>query len=342
MTTLRDALTESFEQSEAGTLGTPAETTINAEPSQEAAALTGETQDEREARLRDGRGRFAKAEDKPQGQQKTAPAASTGPRKPPSSWKKDYWQHWEKIGTNPELAPLQDYLEQREAEYSKGVSTYKSQWDQVAPVHEAMQQFMPELQRHNISPAQWITNLGSAHRALALGNPEQKLQMFAKLAVDYGIPLQALLQGGRVDPQNVQLMQTVSQLSQKMNSWESQQKQTEDAALQQHVREFAKDKPHFEALRPTMARLLESGVVTDLKSAYEKAIRLDDDIWQQEQASQADRQRQERQQELDRKRRAAASPRSSSPTGPVTQGGAKKGLRDQLSDAFETVESGRF
>ena len=50
----------------------------------------------------------------------------------PSSWKKDYEEHWGKL--DPQL---QDYIQQREADYAKGVSTYKNQWDQAAPIMES-------------------------------------------------------------------------------------------------------------------------------------------------------------------------------------------------------------
>jgi len=38
------------------------------------------------------------------------------------------------------------------------------------------------LQENNIAPQQWISNLGTAHKTLALGSPQEKLQMFAQLA----------------------------------------------------------------------------------------------------------------------------------------------------------------
>ena len=78
------------------------------------------------------------------------------------------------MGQDPELSKLQEYIMQREQDYAKGVSTYKSQWDQAAPIYEAMQPFIPILQEHNIQPQQWIQNLGRAHQVLAMGSPEQK------------------------------------------------------------------------------------------------------------------------------------------------------------------------
>jgi hypothetical protein len=333
VTTLRDALTEAIGKAEDGTLQAPADA-----PAIEAADPVGETAEQREERLRDERGRFAKA-DKPE---TTDPAPEPTPvRKPPSSWKKDYWGQWERLGTDPELAKLQDYIEQREADYAKGVSTYKSQWDQAEPVYKAIQPFMPELQQYGMQPAQWIQNLGNAHRTLALGSPEQKLQMFAKLATDYGVPLQALTTG-QADPQFGHVTQTVSSLQREWEGFKAQQEQAEKARMQQEVESFKANAPHFEAVAPTMAGLLQSGVAADLKTAYDKAIRLHDDIWQQHQAEQAKQAEAERQAALARKKAAAVSPKSSSPTGSMAAGNTKKSLRETLSEQFDAASSGRF
>jgi hypothetical protein len=339
MTTLRDALSEALGKSEAGTLEAPVETQIESE------VLTQEPTETKSERARDESGRFTKTEAKPEAQTQSEvqkPEAETPtPRKPPSSWKKDYWGHWERLGTDPELAKLQDYIEQREADYAKGVSTYKSQWDQAQPLYEAIQPFVPELQQYGIQPAQWIQNLGNAHRTLALGSPEQKLQMFAKLAVDYGVPLQAL-QTGQIDPQTAQVFDTVSSLKREMESIRQQQKAAEDMRLQQDIEAFKKNAPHFDAVSPTMAQLLQSGVAKDLQDAYDKAIRLHDDIWQQHQAQQAKEAEAQRQAEIAKKKAAAVSPKSSSPTGAVVTGNTKKDLRSTLAEQVDAAMGGRF
>jgi hypothetical protein len=337
LTTLRDALSEALGSAEAGTLQAPVENTIETTTPEPVVQETAEAKAER---LRDEGGRFARNELK----EPTAPVQpveTPAARKPPSSWKKDYWGHWDRLGTDPELSKLQDYIEQREADYAKGVSTYKGQWDQAAPLMEAIQPFIPELQQHGIQPQQWIQNLGSAHRALALGSPEQKLQMFAKLATDYGIPLQAL-QGGQVDPQFSHVTQTVSQLQNQMHQIQTAREQERQTVMQQQIEAFAKTHPLFEKARPHMAPLLQSGLATDLETAYQKAIRLDDELWQQHQAEQAKSAETARQAAIAQKKAAAVSPRSSGPTGQMAAGNTQKSLRDQLSAAIDGASSGRF
>lgn len=279
---------------------------------------------------RDDAGRFAAP---PQDEQ-PAPVP-TKPR--PSSWKKDYDEHWTKLDPS-----LQDYIAQREQEYAKGVSTYKQNWDQAAPLYEAMQPFMPLLQQNNIDPKQWISNLGNAHRMLAQGSDDEKLRMFAQLATDYGVPLGALTgQQSGIDPQFSHLAQKLGQMENRWSQFEQQREQQENAALQNDISAFSQKAPYFEQVRETMAGLLQSGVAQDLQSAYDKAIRLHDDIWQQQQAEQAKAAAEQNQQKVAQAKAKAVSPRSSSPTGMTSGGNGKKSLRDMLAEQIDNQLASR-
>lgn len=294
---------------------------------------------------RDEKGRFAgkQAEDAQPVIEQTQTAIQTTEQpaiKPrPSSWKKDYEEHWTKLDPT-----LQDYIAQRESDYARGVSQYKQNFEAVQPIYEALQPYMPLLQEHNIQPSQWITNLGSAHKALALGSPEEKLQMFSKLAMDYGVPLQALT-GQQYDPQQSLLMNELNQVKTQLNQFQSLQEQQEQLALQKEIEQFQKDAPHFDDVRDTMAQLLQSGVASDLKSAYDKAIRLNDEVWQKQQAeaqqANAQVQAQQSQQKVVEAKAKAVSPRSISPTANMNAANSKKDLRELLSDSFDAVTASR-
>lgn len=312
--TLRDTIEQAIE-----TVDTPVDSTIET----------------KQDRLRDDEGKFAKADT-----QEAAPVVeeTPQPQRPPrpSSWKKDYEQYWETL--DPKLA---DYINQREQEYAKGVSTYKNQWDQAAPLYNAIQQFMPELQQHNISPDAWITSLGNAHKTLALGTPEQKLQMFAKLANDYGVPLQALT-GNQVDPQFSMLAQELNSIKSEWGNFRQQQEQQEFMTLQNEIAEFSKNAPHMEEVRETMAGLLQAGLAKDLQTAYDKAIRMNDDLWQRQQAEQAQAKQAELVQKAAQAKGKAVSTRSAAPTGSMTTGTGKKSTRDILSEQLDAVMGGHI
>jgi hypothetical protein len=371
-TTRLEALSAAFEQAEAGTLNAPVEKQI------ETAAPETPPADPAPDRPRDEHGRFAKAAEPqaPKADEQVDPAKTLAEqvapkveekpvRKPPSSWKKDHWTRWERLASDPELAPLQDYIEQREQDFAKGVSTYKAQWDQAAPLLEAMQPFMPELQQHGIQPQLWIQNLGNAHRTLAMGSPEQKLQMFAKLATEYGVPLNAVSQvmgvpNGQqlgqvpfIDPQFAHLAQTLNAVKNEFDQFKTIQQQQEQVRLQTEVDQFKAtvDQDLFEAAKPVMAQLLETGMASDLKTAFEKAIRVDDSLWQQHQAAEqarqaeaakaeAEKRQKEEAERIAQKKAAAVSPKSASPTGPTTTGGGKD-RRSLIAEQLEGL-SGRF
>jgi len=268
----------------------------------------------------------------------------------PSSWKKDHWEAFDKIAAeNPALA---EYLNQRESEFAKGVSTYKQEYENVRPLADAMQPLLPILQQYGIQPAQWINQMGQAHHSLLFGTPQQKLQMFAKLAQDYQVPLQALY-----DPQMQQqfLMQQSLQPAPQVQQPDVRaavQEQLSEVFAKQDLERFQTEKdvsgsplyPHYDEVRNTMAQLLEAGVAQDLKSAYETALIAPQHrhLWEAEQqAKQAAAQKaaQEAQAKATAKAKATAvSTRTSTPAGEATAT-KPKGIRANVEAAFDAVTS---
>ena len=295
------------------------------------------------SRPRDESGKFAKTSQNAS-QELTEPSADnyeqeqqvieTKPR--PSSWKKDYEEHWGKLDPT-----LQDYIQQREADYAKGVSTYKNQWDMAQPVMESLRQFEPLLQQYGVAPQQWITQLGNAHAKLVMGTPEQKMQTFQQLANDYGINLGAVTGQTGFDPQFSQLAQELAQIKNQWSSFQSQQEIMEQNQLQNEISSFKDDKPYFEEVRETMAGLLQSGMANDLQSAYEKAIRLNDDVFQKVNATQAQKSEAAQREKVAAAKAKVLSPKSTTPTASASNGGkSASSARDAIMQAFEQHSSG--
>ncbi len=298
-----------------------------------------------EGRARDEKGRLlpGKAQKEEPAAQEVA-AVPAKPRPPrPSSWKKEYWDHWEKI--DPTLA---EYLNQRENEFAKGVSTYKTEWDQVKPIAEAVAPFLPELQANNIKPEAWITNLGQAHRMLATGSPEAKLSMFMKLAKDYQVPVQNLFQQGQdgqiyFNPQ----VQTFQPQAPQPDVAEVVKKVLLEQSTAQEIHNFASatdDKgqlkhPHFEAVRATMQGLLQAELATDIADAYKQALKhprhadIYASIQEQEQKAETDRKAKEQAEAVARARQKAVSVKGGTPSAPDVQ--KPKGVRAAVEAAVE-------
>jgi len=301
------------------------------------AAATAVADSRTDTRARDEAGKFTKAD--------PAKPVETQQVERPTSWKKDYWEKYDKLDPD-----LRQYILQREREYTTGVSTYKSEAEAAKQLKAAIDPFMPELQRHGVDPAQWIRNLGNAHQTLALGSPQAKLAVFQRLAQDYGVPLQYLVpnQQGQVqqmDPTLQYLTQNLQGLQQQWQQFQTQQQVLEQQQIQQTIEQFKADTeqhPHFEAVRETMAALLSSGMAQNLQEAYDKAIWTSPQVREQVLAAQQQRdqaQRAEQARAVTSKAKAqAVSPRTSSP-GVQANASAKKGLRDTLSDAFGDLSS---
>lgn len=318
-------------------------------------------------RARDEKGRLlpgpadpaAKAEPAPKAAPLAVPAAPAAPLPPkvqrPSTWKKEHWESFDKLAAeNPALAA---YINQREGEYANGVSTYKREWDSAKPLIDAMAPFMPILQQHGIQPAQWIQNLGNAHRMLAMGSPQEKAQRFAQLAREYGVPLdQVFVQGpdGKLYVnQNLQAapqqQQAQSQIRpEDIDARIEQRLLDRQSALEISAMERDSEKyPHFSEVRETMAGLLQAGLADGLDDAYQAALRhprhaqLFEAIQEQNRQADEHRQAEEKRKAAEAARRKTASVRSATPTSPGASATGKEALRTTIAAAFDAKVGGR-
>lgn len=249
----------------------------------------------------------------------------------PTTWKKEYLGILDKIEAGEPLTDEEkqkhfEYFNQRESEYKKGVSVYKAEADNAKALNEAIAPFRPELDQQGINPAQWINNLGRAHMILSKAPYEQKVQLFHRLAQDYGIQLNqqdvAPTQQPTQDPYAQQLMQQLQYVNQEVSTIKSKYAQEENARLMGEIESFKSSgqAPHFELVREQMAQLLEQGLSSDLKSAYEKAVRLNDEVWalEQERLLKTASQQASKAKQVAKAKATAVSPRSVTPNGKMT------------------------
>lgn len=313
-----------------------------------------------DGRARDDKGRFAESKEG-SAPQTPAAAPAVAPATPalarPSSWKKEMWPVWDKLAQGLPLTPEESrqkaaYILQRENEAAKGVSTYKREWDTAKPILDAITPYQQVLQSRNIRPEQWIQNMASAEHALINGAPEQKLSMFLKLAQDYQIPLQQLFQQGQDGKvyfnQNIQPYQAPQQpqrQAQQPDVHKVVQQVLSQEKAQQALAEFeaqAEKYPHYEALRESMAQILDAGIAQDLPSAHAIALSLPQhhELSAQVQQAKAEADRQaaaeKAKAEAQRARSQAVSPRSSTPA--QAAAASKKGLRSNYEEAVSEAE----
>jgi hypothetical protein len=361
----REMLEAALEQAEEGTLETPVEKEIetNDDPIQAENASQEGNDSSQESNDRDEKGRFKSKSEEASSQDDTNQepelvaedsSEAEADVKRPTTWKKEYVEIWDKMEKGEPLkkedfTKFAEYANQREAEYKRGVSAYKAEADNARQLTEAIGPFVPELQKHGIHPVSWIQNLGRAHYTLANGTYDQKIQMFHRLAQDYGVQLNSdslqMPEQAYVDPYQQQLMQQLQATQQQVQQLSQIREQEENARLTNEISRVSSNKerfPHFDMVREDMAQLLERGLAQDLESAYAKAVRMNDEAYRLEQdkllksvGNQASKA-----QQVAKAKATAVSPKSVTPSGQVSKTDAKD-RRSLLMANLADAEGGR-
>lgn len=270
-----------------------------------------DTEEEQAAeRARDEQGRFAKQNAAPEPVPTPEPQAEGETPSDPAAAPVTVPPELQRLGLRKEEAEafakadplLRDAFLRRSAEMHQGIQQYREKAQVGHEFEQALAPYMQTIQQFGVHPAQAAQQLFAADHALRYGSPQEKQQMLMKIAQDYRVDMNFDPQSiPQVDPNVSYLQQQVQQLQ----GWIQQQNQAvqerEAATLNSEISRFASDPAHtyFEQVRNEMAGLLQSGIATDLKDAYERAIYANPTVRAQILAKQ--------QEEAESKRRAEAA-----------------------------------
>lgn len=200
----------------------------------------------------------------------------------PKSWKKDVAQGW---GSLP--PEYQRYVHEREAQMHAGIEPLLPKAELADKITEVAKPYMQTLQGLGVDLPRAVGALMRVDHGLRTLPYDQKLQLLQQTALSYGVDLSGQLQTAQqtMDPafQNTQneLVQLKGQFSSFMQQQEAQKAQT----AQEEIQRFAKDREHFDEVKPVMAKLLQSGIASGLEDAYEQAVRLTPEIFDQVQSA---------------------------------------------------------
>ena len=290
---------------------------------------------------RDEKGRFAPRQTQPEPE----PENDAEPpvwKRPPASWKKDFHEIWAKADPK-----MQEYAWQREEQMRAGVEPLLSKAQFADAMQEAIQPYMNTIQGLGLQPEKAVAALMEADHKLRNSDPQTKLQYFYQLAQSYGINLGAAqptaapqpgMQPSGVDPLVYQLQNELNNVRGEVMGWKQQQEMRENQTLLNEINQFSLKAEHFEDARPTMIQLLQSGMAETLDEAYEKAIRLNPDLFEQvnkaQQAEIANKQAREANKVAKAARAAAVSVRSATPGGNTApkSGDRRAILEEQFAD----------
>jgi len=234
--------------------------------------------------------------------------------RPPTSWKKDYHEVWQTADPK-----LKEYAWQREEEMRRGVEPLMSKAQFADQMQSAIDPYMDTIKSLGVEPTQAVKAMMEADRILRFSPPQERAAYFASLARNYGVNLDGIsnLPQQTVDPTVSMLQNELYSVKNEISTWKQQQEVAQNQVLLGEIDSFAQKNDLFEDARPTMIQLLNSGVAQNLEDAYNKAVRLDESLFnkvQQSQQAKADLIKRDSANKAAKAARAAAvSVRSSTP-----------------------------
>ena len=253
--------------------------------------------------------------------------------RPPASWKKDYHEAW--TTADPKL---KEYAWKREEEMRAGVQPLLTKAQYADQMQQAIEPYMNNIRGLGIEAPQAVKALMEADNVLRHGSPQQKQAYFAQLAQQYGINM-GEVQIQPTDPNFYAIQNELAQVRGEVLNWKQAQENAQNEALLSEINQFQSKAEYFEEARPTMIQLLNSGVAKDLDDAYQKAIRLDNDLFtkhQQASQGQADAAKREASNRAAKAARAAAVSVKSSTPGAATSTKAQD-RRSLLMEQFDNL-----
>lgn len=208
-----------------------------------------------------------------------SPTATPEPPKTyevPKSWKREMHDHWGKIDPN-----AQAYIIEREKQLLDGFQSFR-------PVQDALTPHLDFLRQLNIAPHHAVDALLRAQRRLTEGTIEQRRAAYQELGKNLQLLEEAAAQqqaGQPIDPNVQALQQKLSTIEQGLEA----ERQARIESIRQEnmklVNAFAADTkahPYFDEVAEDMQLFIRQGL--SLQEAYDKAVRVNDAVFQKEQA----------------------------------------------------------
>lgn len=261
------------------------------------------------------------------------------PSGPPPGWSQEAKASWATLSPAIQAAVIK-----REQEVSSGFAQY----GQIAQRHKEFEQIVSPRRQYyagqGISDTEAVNNLWLWFEALQ--NSPSKA--FPELAQRFGIDLSTVIPGAQadadqssyIDPVVQSLQNEIQQLRGQVGQVTGTFQQQAQERTRQELANFAKDKPHFEAVRVSMGRLMQAGMANSLDEAYQQALALNPEIQAQIQRDQqAEAAKKAAEAALTTRpptqRQAGVSLRGGAPSGANGAGKAPVGsIREELNKAF--------
>lgn len=258
----------------------------------------------------------------------------------PKSWKKEKRELW--TAMTPEQ---REYAFQREEEMKASYDAAAPKAELADKINRASEPYMNTIRGLGLDLPTAVAGLMKVDHDLRTLPYDQKLQMLTQVARGYGIDLtgQAQLAQPGYDP-NVQAIQNelLAIKGQFSSFTQAQEAQSQRAAMDE-IERFSKTAEHFDDVKPMMAQLLQGGLAEGIQDAYEKAVRLNPEIFDAinsaKQAAAEAEKRQTADAAAKRAKAAAVSVRSATPgtTKPTNAQDRRSMLAEQIGGLSERL-----
>lgn len=285
---------------------------------------------------RDEKGRFkAKEVMADKVEIETKPVLEEAPQSLPASVK----AKWASL--DPEV---RTYWSQREADIHKKFTSDDGELQMGRKIKEVITPYMALIQSEGGTPETAVRDLLNTAYQLRSAPAAQKAQMVQKIIHQYGVDMSLIQQSETSDPNILALQQKIAHLEQMANPetlYKSFEERSENNKIYSEVKAFASDpaNKYYEQVKPLMASIMGSGTVQNMKEAYDAACKAHPTVSSMLEAEKSVSLKAKQAEEIEKKRKAAASI-TGSPGATVPNSGApNRSLAEELRANYRALTS---
>jgi len=243
-------------------------------------------------------------------------------------------------------ADVRQEWSKRENDIHRMMTSHEGELRMGRDMKEVITPYMALIQSEGGTPAGAVRDLLNTAYVLRTGHPQQKAQLLLEVAQQYGVDLSLAAQPQQdIDPNMRIIMQEIQQLRQQANpevlKTQLQDEMTRDM-VSKEVSEFAANSSnvHFQTVRSSMGPLMMSGQAKNLQEAYDMACWANPTIRSTLLTAQNEQIRAKQKQEMDAKRKAAASVTGSPDMTSPQNRTPMKSLEDEIRDLYKEQQGG--
>jgi hypothetical protein len=236
---------------------------------------------------------------------------------------------------------VQKIIDAREEKFHSGIEGYRERAEFAKTIERTLAPEKELFQNGGMSSEQYINALVLGERQLRSNDYATRVQALHSIANSYGISLDDLMRMP-FDQRAHQLQQENLTYKQQIDDQRYSQESESESRIVDYIDEFRSNNQYFDEVYPQILELLNSGLIAGdtpedrLKTAYDKALRLNDEVYNKLQTSQTEQQNRIKADQAAKKAREASVFVKGAPTG-ATRKSTPQTTEEALYNAFESL-----